>query len=55
MYQVRIEHSGYDESTLTFSSTLSLAEYLSSIARSEELNGKVLFTLKIVTEEDNNG
>ena len=52
MYRVRIEHSGYDENPLTFSNTLSLAEYLSSIARSKELNGKVLFTLKIVTEED---
>ena len=52
MYQVRIEHAGYDREPLTFPTTISLAEYLSSIARSREFNGRVLFTFKLIKEED---
>lgn len=52
MYQVRIEHAGYDREPLTFPTAISLAEYLSSIARSREFNGRVLFTFKLIKDED---
>lgn len=52
MYQVRIEHAGYNQEPLTFQTTISLAEYLSSIARSKEFDGRIFFTLKLIKDKD---
>lgn len=52
MYRIRIEHAGYDESPLTFKSTLSLAEYLAWVSKAEEFDGKIYFSMKLVEDED---
>lgn len=53
MYRIRIEHDGYDSGPLTFNSTLSLAEYLSWVARAEEFDGTIYFSLKLIEDKDN--
>ena len=53
VFRVRIEHAGYDQEPLTFTNTINLADFLSSVARSKEFNGKIYYSLEIVEDEDN--